>query len=443
MSTRVAPAGAARSAGRLLTVLGVVFGVAVTIGNTIGSGILRTPGEIAARLPHAGLFMGVWVLGGVYALLGSNALAELAAMVPESGGYTVFVRRGLGRYAGFVVGWSDWLSSCSSAAAAAIVIGEYTGVLVPLLANYATLLAMATVLLFTAIQWRGIRAASATQEVTSALKALAFLALVVVAFLLGGRGPAEVVPAPAVPAGSALLVAIVLAMQGVIFTYDGFAGIAYFGGEVKDPARDIPRSIFGGVLSVIVIYLLVNAAFLYVLPMGRMAGDPLVAGAVAGHIFGPRGDTILRGLVVLSLLSAVNAILLIASRVFYGVSSGGLFPAGTRVSERGTPGLALLASTVTALAFIASGTFEEVIAVTAFFFVANYTLSFLTLFVLRWRAPEAPRPFRSWGHPWTTAIVLLGSFAFFIGAIVADPRHSLYALVLLALTWPLYRFLSR
>src|SRR4029453_255811 len=127
--------------GRLLRVLGVGFGLAVIIGNTIGAGIFRAPGSIAAQLPHPALFLGVWILGGLYALLGAFSLAELGAMIPRSGGQYVFARYALGEYAGFIVGWSDWLSTCGSAAAVSLVIGEFAGALFPALGGKSGLIA--------------------------------------------------------------------------------------------------------------------------------------------------------------------------------------------------------------------------------------------------------------------------------------------------------------
>ena len=146
----------ARPSLGLLAVLGVVFGLSVTVGNTIGSGILRTPGLVAQLLPTAWLFIGVWILGAVYAALGANALAELATMMPESGGYTVYLRRSMGPYASFVIGWSDWLSTCSSAALAALVIGEYLTILAGISKGFTSTIASAVILAFALIQWRGL-----------------------------------------------------------------------------------------------------------------------------------------------------------------------------------------------------------------------------------------------------------------------------------------------
>lgn len=173
-----------RSSRRLLRVLGVSFGLAVTIGNTIGAGILRTPGEVAAQLPSVWLFTAVWIAGGLYALLGAMSMAELGTMIPRSGGQYVFARRALGPYAGFVVGWSDWLSTCGTTAAVSIVIGEYTGVLFPALAGQTIVVASIVAIFFAILQWRGIAWGSRVQNLTSLLKALAFLALVAACFLL-------------------------------------------------------------------------------------------------------------------------------------------------------------------------------------------------------------------------------------------------------------------
>src|SRR5687767_1607638 len=279
-----------RRPGRLLPVLGIGFGLAVTIGNTIGAGIFRAPGEVAAHLPDTGLFLAAWTVGGIYALLGAIQLAELGTMLPRSGGQYVFARHALGEYAGFIVGWSDWVSSCGSTAAVAIVVGEFITALFPILgtagpfgpAGSAPAVAAAVACAFAAAQWRGIRSGSLVQNVTSALKALAFLILIGAAFILGGGGAAETAGALPRPAGLALAAAFVLSLQAVIYTYDGWSAVVYFSEEVRDPVKDIPRSLLGGVTLIIVVYLLVNVALLYVLPMSQMAGEDFAAGAAAG-----------------------------------------------------------------------------------------------------------------------------------------------------------------
>jgi basic amino acid/polyamine antiporter, APA family len=420
----------------LLAVLGVTFGLAVTIGNTIGAGILRTPGAIAEHLPSFWPFISIWIIGAIYALLGSNALAELATMTPRSGGQYVFVRRALGDYTGFIVGWSDWISTCGSTAVMAIVVGEYSIVLFPSL-RIIEVVALVIVALFTLIQWFGIRSGARAQDLTSLLKVVAFFVLIAACFKVGMRNP--MTSAFETEREGSLLVAFILSLQAVIYSYDGWTAVIYFSEEVKNPGRDIPRSMFGGAVSVAAIYLLINIGFLRVVPLATIAGNKLAAGVVARYIFGPHGDTVLRGLMVVALLSAVNSSVMMAPRVIFAMSHDGLFWRGAReVNRGGTPDVALLCSSALAAIFIATGTFDDVIAKLAFFFVANYALSFISVFVMRRREPGAERPFRAWGHPITTGVALIASVAFLGGAIKGDLRNSLWALGLLALSVPVY-----
>jgi basic amino acid/polyamine antiporter, APA family len=255
----------------------VWFGVSAAIGNAIAAGIVRTPGDIAQVLPKAWLFLGVWVVGGLYALFGASSLAELGAAIPRSGGQYNFSRRAIGEYAGFIVGWSDWLSTCGTAAAVGIVIAEYSGDLVPLLAGHVKAIAVSVILGFGVLQWRGIRWGSGAQILTAVVKTIAFLILLVACFALGGHARAVAAPVatplPTMPVGWGLTVAVILGLQAVVYTIDGWDGVVYFGEEVRNPGRDVPRAIFGSVFTIMGIYLLLNAAVLYVLPMNEIAGN--------------------------------------------------------------------------------------------------------------------------------------------------------------------------
>lgn len=433
-------AKAGHDRGHLLKALGVGFGIAVGVGDAISAGILRTPGEIATRLTVPWLFIAVWIGGGLYALVSSFSLAELGAMIPREGGQFVFSRRALGDYAGFIVGWSDWVSTCGATAAISIVFGEYTSRLIPLLAGRAIEAALALVLGITLVQWRGVRSSSRTQNVTSAVKALLFLGVVAMCFIVGGRGPAPPAVSEAAPTGLPLLVAMVVAMQAVIYTYDGWDGVVYFLEELKDPGREVPRAMFGSVLSVMTIYVLLNVGLIHLLPPASFAGDNFALGTAAEHIFGVRGIQAILAVMAISLVSGVSANTLMASRVLYAMGRDGYFSRRTAmVNPGGTPAVALFLGAAAAMAFIATGSFERVIAVSAFFFVANYLLSFLSVFVLRWREPATPRPCRAWGYPWTTALALLGSLGFLVAAVAGDTRNSVRALVMLAISYPVYR----
>jgi len=198
------------------------------------------------------------------------------------------------------------------------------------------------------------------------------------------------------------------------------------------------------VLLVLVIYLLLNAAFLRAVPIADMAGDPFVAATAAERLFGPTGNTVIRIVMLLSLVAAVNAMQLIATRVPFAMSRDGLLPALLhRVNPGGTPVPALVASTLIALAYIATNTFNTVLAMLAFLFVANYGLVFIAFFASRQRSPEVPRPFRVPGYPFVPGLALAGSLAFVVASVVSDLSNSVRSLALLAISWPAYRLIRR
>lgn len=429
----LAPAVPARS---LLRVLGVLFGWSVAVGSMIGAGILRAPADVAQATTSVPVFFAVWIAGALYALLGVLSLAELGAMIPESGGQTVFARRAFGEYPGFAVGWSDWLATCASIAAIAIVLAESLGAVIPALMSIKPLVAAAVVLTLAGVQWRGIRTSGQVQTATSLLKAVAFAALCVACFTLGGESAAA---APRV----APSVGIIVALQAVIFTYDGWNGPIYFCGEMKDPGREIPRSMLVGLISVALIYLMVNAAFVAVLGLDGMAASTLVADDVAQIVFGAAGTSIIRTLIAISLVSAVSANLLLSTRSLFALGRVGRLGFARAINNGGTPTAALALSTAITVAFALTGAFERVLAVAAFFFVANYTISFLAVFWLRRTEQDTARPYKTWGYPFTTGVALLGSLAFLAGAVVADAMHSAIAVTLLLISYPAYRWLKK
>ncbi len=423
----------------LLRVLGVSFGLAVTIGNTIGMGILRTPGEVATRLPNAFLFMAVWLAGGVFALLCVLSIAEIATMLPRSGGHYVFAHHAFGDYPGFLAGWADWLSTCGAMALVSMTVGEYTGLLFPRLLGYDKYIATTVVVVFALLQWRGIRWGSGAQQITAFFKTLAFLALVAACFLFAGRTASTADAVARTPAGLGWFVAIVVSLGAVIYTYDGWQGIIYFSEEVHNPAHDIPRSMFGGACAVIIIYVLVNLAVLQIMPITHMAGDTLPLGTAMKLVWGAHADTVVQVVVIISLLSAINAYQLMCSRVLYSMSRDGLMLSMTdRVNRGGTPTASLLFTSAAGIALIASGTINRLIAYVAFFFVFLYILDLLAVVLLRRREPERPRPYRVPGYPWTTLTALCASLAFLIGAILGDTRNSLSAVLVLALSYPAF-----
>jgi APA family basic amino acid/polyamine antiporter len=424
--------------GSLHQVLGVAFGLAVLVGTTIATGIMRTPGEIAAHLPATWLVVSVWVGGGIYALLSAMSLAEGGVIVKRSGGPYTIVQRALGPYPAFITGWSDWFSIAASTSLGAIVFAEFALPLLPPIPGGVKTIACTLVLAFGALQWHGVKNGDVAQQILSGIKALAFAALIVAGLLM--TVPDVMTSAPiALPEGSGLLAGVVLALQAVIFTYDGWTGPLYFGEETVDVGRTMPRTMIGGVLVVIAIYVLFNVAMLRVVGIDAMRGDPFVAGSAGAILFGPKGDLVIRVVVLIALLGGINANTLFASRVPLAMSRDGLMPARINaVNAGGTPVIAHAASVIVTLTFILTGTFNSVLALAAFFFVANYTVSFLSVFALRWKEPNTPRAYRVPGFPYTTGLVLLGSIAFLVGSVISDRTNSLRSIGLMALSYPVY-----
>ncbi len=424
--------GGRRDSTGLLRILGLGFGLAVIVGSTLGVGIVRTPGLVAGQLGQPSSILTLWLVGGLYTLLGSVCLTELGTMLPKAGGYYVYARRAFGDLSGFAVGWSDWLTYCCVLGYVSIAIGEFTAVLVPALEPSIKLLAIATPAFFVALQWAGLRVSSRAQEVTTAVKFVAFLALVVACFAYSGSA-VSAVDAPAIASSSPGFVGVVVALQSVVITYGGWQSALYFTEEDRDPNRNLPRAMIGGVASVIVIYLLVNMALLSVLSVPALARSTLPAADAAQAILGERGGQVITVLSIISLPPLLNAIMMIGTRILFAMGRDRLLWQGTSaVNKGGTPGVAMLVTTAVAFVLIFTGTFEQLVAIASFFLAANYVVSCVALIVLRRREPRLPRPFRAWGYPWSVAIVLAGAVAFLAGVLLGDTRNSLIALGLLA-----------
>jgi APA family basic amino acid/polyamine antiporter len=414
--------------GQLRRVLGVGFGLAVSIGGTIGVGILRTPGLIAEQL-HAPLaIVLLWLAGGIYTLLGASCLTELGVMLPRAGGFYVYVRRAFGNTAGFAVGWTDWLMYCSVLGYLSIATAEFIAALGLIHGGAIRLLAILILISIVALQWLGIRISSQFQEVTTSLKCLAFLILVSACLLVPTSGHAF-----ARMPSSMTFSGLTIALQAIIITYAGWQSPLYFMEEDRDPARDLPRAMIGGVLSVIGIYLLVNVALLRVLPMSELAGGTLPAADAARVIAGAHGRNLITALSVISLIPLLNAIVMMGTRVIFGMGRDQLFWSRTSTVNRGgTPDTATLLTASVAVGLIATGTFQRLIAVTSFFLAANYTFCCMALIVLRRREPELPRPYRAWGYPWSAWLVMAGSVSLLVGILAGDMFNGLMALGLLA-----------
>lgn len=412
--------------GRLLRLLGAGFGVAVIVGGTLGAGILRTPGEVARHLGSPAWILAAWLLGGLYSLLGALSVTELGAALPRAGGFCVYVRRAFGSRAGFAIGCCDWIGQIAAVAFAAITIGEYAAQLVPALAPLGTAIALGSIGMFAAVHWTGLRVSARTQEITSLLKAVAFTALVVACFLRAPfpSGTGAATAAPAAASG-------ILAAQAIFYTYDGWYSAIYFTEEDRAPGRNLLRAMLAGVGTITAIYVLINAALLAVLPSGELAASTLPAATAAERLYGRQAGVWIVALSLLSLPPLINAVLLMGTRIVYSLARDHGFAPLAHVSAQGTPRTAMVCTCVAAAALVLSNSAASLVAIAGFFYVLNYSSAYLCVWRLRHTEPALPRPYRTWGYPYTTGLVLLISLGFLGGAIAADFRNSIAALALL------------
>jgi APA family basic amino acid/polyamine antiporter len=433
----------------LRRILGLGFGLALAFGSTVGVGILRQPGIVAAALGDTHLVVLFWVLGGLYALLGAVALAELSAMIPLAGGFYVYARRAFGDRGGFVIGWSDWFNNVAALAIVSIAIAAFLGALWAPAAAHGQATALAVLSLFTGLHWVGLRLGRA---VTASICVAVGLMLLILAVgcLLATPAPALTTAAPANSAVSlpmmsmAMVAAIVMALRSVLQTFDGWYAPIYVAEESADPARTLPRAIIGGTLLVTALYLIINIALIRALPLPVLAASQLPA-ADAARLFLPRGGAeIVTVISLLTMLSVLNATLIATPRILLGLSRDGLgLEQAVAVSESGTPRFALGLSSLIAALLILTGTFAQIIALAVVVFVFNYISAYAAVFVLRRREPALLRPYRAFGFPYSTAIVLLGSILFLVAAVAGDPRSAIIVAGLLVASIPAYAFVKR
>ncbi len=430
---------------QLKKLLGVGFGVAVTIGGTIGTGILRKPGPIAQDIGSPALIIGVWLAVGMYALIGSLSVVELGTMLPKAGAWYVYARRAFGNYVGFVIGISSWLGSVSAMAFGAAVMSEYIGLLIPGLVGAQKLLAISVLLAFAGFHSLGVRLASRAQEVMSVLKATGLLALVALCFLVSPNKAAPVSAETLRPlAQGGVWLGILAALQSVFYTYDGWQTAVYFTEEDVNPSRNLPRSMLGGALLIIGIYILVNLALLYVLPLPTLAGAKLPAADAVQVLLGPGSAQVVTFLLMISIMGIINAQLMFNPRIIYAMSRDGLFfRFATTVNAGGTPTYATLLTALMSVLMILSNTYSKLSDIATFFFVLGYTSAFAALIRLRQTEPDLSRPVRAWGYPFSTWALLLVSLAFLAGVIIGDSSSSLYAIGFIAVSYPIYRMIKR
>lgn len=423
--------------------LGLSFGIAILIGGTIGVGILRTPGAIAGMLDNYWLIIACWLIGGIYILIGANSYAELATMLPKAGGSYNYIKRAFGDYAGFLSGWFDYITNAIPPAFYCIVISEYLVILFPSLENQMTVIAIAFLVAFTLLHVSGVKSGSFIQQLTSLIKVLFFVALIVACFIYSGLkfNPIE-------KDTSFFEMGIVFgffkSLQLVIGTYNGWHSVCFFAEEDENPSKNIPKSLYTGALIVIVIYILINVAFFQVLPVSSLANSPLVAADVAKVVFGNSGSVIVTVIAVFSLISILNAYMMIPARILFGLSRDGFFiQQGTRINKGGTPIVALMVTSLFGLLLISIGSFEILFSFATFMSVIVWGLAYCSLIKLREKEPNLARPYLSWGYPWSSILMILVTLTLLMGFAYSDTKNFVIILIIAVISYPTYLLISR
>jgi APA family basic amino acid/polyamine antiporter len=440
--------------------LGPLDAAAIIVANVIGGGILFTPPQVAAAIPQPLWFLAAWFAGGALAFAGAMAYAELAALRPRAGGEYVYLHAAFGQLAAFLTGWTSFIAGFSGAiAASAIVLTFYLGrffpgaanatplfvvplPLIPLTISRQTLVALAAIALLAWIHVRGVGPGRVVGNVLAALKVSALLLFIALGFSIGSGSMANLSASarPAVPTSW------LLALIPVMFTYSGWNAAGYIAEELREPSRNVPRAFAIGTAAVIAVYLSLNMLYLYVLPVDALARvQGSVLDVIADRLLGARAGNIMGIVSIVSLAASISAMTFAGPRVYYAMARDGLFfPAAARVHVRyRTPAVAIVAQAIWSGVLVLSGGATALTQYTGFAVVLFSGIAVAALFVLRFREPSAPRPFRALGYPVAPAIFVLASLAIVVNAVYSDPRQTGIGLGVILAGVPLYLWLTR
>jgi APA family basic amino acid/polyamine antiporter len=419
--------------------LGIAFALAVSVGNVIGSGIMRTPGLVADQVPVVWMVLGLWALGGVHVLLSANVASELVGAIPKAGGAYVPVRAAFGDFAGLIAGWTDWLSNVAAIAALSVACANFLGIIFPTLAPRTSEVAAAFAISVIVLNWRGVREGQIAQTLGSLVKVALISGVIAVAFLAEPIPVHEVanqaITALAAPAVGFL--AMIAAYQMIYGAYTGWHAPIYFVEESREAARDLPRAMAMSILLVTVIYVSLNLSLLSALSMADLRASDLPVALVIENAFGRYGGVLVALLAIVIVVVAINAIVMSCARILYGMARDGLFlPAAIKVNKGGTPNVALAITAAIAVPLIYTGAFAFLFKLTAALAILAFFLYELSLFALRRQQPDLARPFRAIGYPVVPALVCLLDLALLVAFIAAEPISGVYMAALILMCVP-------
>ncbi len=460
--------------------IGFWSATSIVVGSIIGSGVFMKPATMAAQLGSPVWLTVVWIIAGLFSLFGALIYAELGAMIPETGGIYAYFRRMFGDFFAFLYGWAAF-SVINTAAVAAIsfVCAQYAdyflqlprfdsatelayawhipfiGDLYPLQNFGVKLLAVLIVVLLAALNCRSVKAGSSFQLISTIIKMVVIAALVFGIFFSGQGSVANFIQAEQPREGLGLLSGIVVAMTGAFFSYDGWINVTFIAGEIKQPQKNIPKSLILGVFACIAVYVLVNQAYLYVLPVEKIAVSPLVASDAIAVALGNTSGAIVAALIVICTLGAVNGNLMATCRITYAMGKDRVFLpwAGKTHKRFQTPGNAVWLHTIWISLFIISGSFDMLADMFVFITWIAYLFGAIGIFLLRKKMPDLHRPYKIWGYPIVPILFIVFSSFYLITTVWNDVTNylndrqpvinSVLGLVITAIGVPLYYYFRK
>lgn len=431
---------------RLRRELSLNDAIMLVVSSVIGVGLFLTPGTVANLLPHPGILLTAWLLGGLLSLAGALANAELGAMYPHAGGDYVYLRHAYHPFAGFLVGWLSFFVIYAGTVAT-LAVGFAEG-LVPFVGLGETGKVVVAVAVTGGTSWVnyvGVRAGAQFNNITGYIKIVGLIAFAI-AGVIFGHGDIENLEPLLPTTDSVTWSSIGLALSPILFTYLGWNATVYVASEIRDPGRNVPRSLFLGLAICIAVYLLINSLYLYALPVDALRGQVRVGEAAARAMFGEVGGTVAAVLILASIAGCLNATILVGPRIAYAMALDGLFLGGVeKVHEvHNTPHYAILAQAVAAILLIlVLRRFPSVLDYTTFAIVLATIADTTALYALRWKQPNRPRPYRAWGYPLLPALYLVANLAIALALMWGRPLECAVALAVAATGVPFYFVLTK
>jgi APA family basic amino acid/polyamine antiporter len=426
--------------------LGLKDLVLLVIGAVIGSGIFIVPATVLRQTGgDLGPALLVWLVAGVLSLLGALTYGELGASKPEAGGLYVYIRDAFGTLPAFLYGWASFFVITTGAIATlAVAFASYLGQLVPITPLVAKIVAIAVIVVTTAINIRGTRQSASVQNWSTFAKVAGILVMSV-ALLARGRGFAGDIEVWPDSMSAGLFSAIGLAMIGVLWAYEGWQYVTFSAGEARDPQRIFPRAIVAGTMVLIAIYMLANVAYFAALGADGMQGTDRVAATAVATLFGPAAGSLIAVIILISMFSAANSLALTAPRMYYAMARDGVFfHKLAEVHPRfRTPAFAIAAASAWSIVLAATGTFEQLLTYVVFAGWIFYGLGAMSIFVYRRREPHAVRPFRVPGYPITPTLFVIASAAIVLNTLATQPREALVGLAVVLAGVPAYALWRR